>query len=395
MHALILTSEFPPGPGGLGTHAWQLARHLHKLGWDITVAASQDYASADEIKKFNEAQPFQIISIEKSSVSSLRFVKRWRVVSAWLNQNKPDAIIASGSRSVWMAAALSNRFRMPWIAVGHGSELSFKTPTRKMITRWAFEKANGVVCVSEFTKKQMDKSGINVDKTTVISNGADPDLFQILPPNEVQSFRARLGFTDAKLILTVGNVTERKGQDVVIRALPEVIKEIPKAHYMIVGLPTRKKELQDLARQLGVFEHVHFFERVNNDELIRFFNSCDVFAMTSKMTADGDFEGYGIAVVESALCGKPSVVSGNSGLSEAVLDGETSFVVPENDENATAKAIIQILKNEEFRKQMGEKARHYAITQQTWPKRIALYDQFLREILQATNRAGLVSAVQS
>jgi len=394
MHALILTSEFPPGPGGLGTHAWQLARHLHKLGWDITVAASQDYTSADEIKKFNDAQPFPIISIEKSSAPPLRFVKRWRVVSAWLNQYKPDAIIASGARSVWMAAALSNRFQLPWIAIGHGTEMAFKTATRKMITRWAFEKANGVICVSEFTKKQMDKSGINVDKTSVIPNGADPDLFYILPANEVESFRSRLGFTDAKLILTVGNVTERKGQDVVIRALPEVIKEIPNAHYMIVGLPTRKKEMQDLARQLGVSEHVHFFERVNNDELIRFFNSCDVFAMTSKMTADGDFEGYGIAVVESALCGKPSVVSGNSGLSEAVLDGETSFVVPENDESATAKAIIQILKNEEFRKQMGEKARHYAITQQTWPKRIALYDQFLREILRASNRSRLVSAVQ-
>jgi phosphatidyl-myo-inositol dimannoside synthase len=394
MHALILTSEFPPGPGGLGTHAWQLARHLCKLGWEITVVASQDYSSADEINKFNEAQPFPVISIEQSSVPAARFVKRWRLISSWLNKNKPDAIIASGSRSVWMAAALSNRYRIPWVAVGHGSELSFRTATRKMITRWAFQKANGVICVSGFTKEQMNKSGIFVDKTCVIPNGADPDLFQILPAAEVEAFRRKLGFTTAKLILTVGNVTERKGQDVVIRSLPEVIKEIPNAHYMIVGLPTRKKELEELARNLGVSEHVHFFERVNNDELIRFLNSCDVFAMTSKMTADGDFEGYGIAVVESALCGKPSVVSGNSGLSEAVLDGETSFVVPENDESATAKAIIKILKNEELRQQMGEKARNYAITQQTWPKRIALYDEFLREILQNRNAEGLVSAVQ-
>jgi phosphatidyl-myo-inositol dimannoside synthase len=391
MHALILTSEFPPGPGGLGTHAWQLARHLHKFGWDITVAASQDYATPDEVTAFNQAQPFQIISIEQSSVPAARFLKRWRVVTAWLNQNKPDAIIASGSRSVWMAAALSSRYHLPWVAVGHGSELSFRTATRKMITRWAFQKANGVICVSGFTKQQMNKSGIYVEKTCVIPNGADPEFFQILPPEEIESFRVRLGFADAKLILTVGNVTERKGQDVVIRALPEVIKEIPNAHYMIVGLPTKKKELEELAQRLDVSGHVHFFERVNNDDLIRFFNSCDVFVMTSKMTADGDFEGYGIAVVESALCGKPSVVSGNSGLSEAVLDGETSFVVPENDESATAKAIIRILKNEQFRLQMGEKARHYAITQQTWPKRIALYDQFLREILQNSNHTGLVS----
>lgn len=318
-------------------------------------------------------------------------MKRWRTVSAWLNQSKPDAIIASGSRSVWMAATLSNRYQLPWVAIGHGSELSVKAPIWKLLTRWAFQKANGVICVSGFTREQMNKSGIYVDKTCVIPNGADPDLFQILPAKEVESFRDRLGFTDAKLILTVGNVTERKGQDVVIRAMPEVIKQISNAHYMIVGLPTKKKELEDLARQLGIFEHVHFFERVNNEELLRFFNSCDVFAMTSRMTSDGDFEGYGIAVVESALCGKPSVVSGNSGLSEAVIDGETSVVVPENDEKATAQAIIQILKDEKVRQQMGEKARHYAITQQTWDKRIAHYDQFLREILQSSNRSGLVS----
>lgn len=391
MHALILTSEFPPGPGGLGTHAWQLARHLHKSGWDITVAASQDYASADEIKDFNHAQSFPIISIESHRIPQMRFIKRWRIVSNWLNQNKPDAIIASGSRSVWMTAVLADRYRLPWVAIGHGSELSFRTPARKLITRWAFQKANGVICVSEFTRDQMHKSGIHVDKTCVIPNGADPDLFQILPAKEVESFRARLGFTDAKLILTVGNVTERKGQDVVIRALPQVIKEIPNAHYMIVGLPTKKKELENLAAELGVSKQVHFYERVNNDDLIRFFNSCDVFVMTSRMTSEGDFEGYGIAVVESALCGKPSVVSGNSGLSEAVIDGETSFVVPENDPTATSKAIVQILKNDEFRQRMGEKARHYAVTQQTWTKRIAHYDEFLREILQISNRRGLVS----
>jgi phosphatidyl-myo-inositol dimannoside synthase len=391
MHALILTSEFPPGPGGLGTHAWQLARHLHKLGWEITVVASQDYASVEEINNFNHSQPFPIISIASHPLPPMRFVKRWRVVSAWLNQNKPDVIIASGSRSVWMTAALSNRFHLTWIAVGHGSELTVKTPARKLITRWAFQKANGVICVSGFTKQQMNKSGIVANKTCVIPNGADPDVFQILPAKEIESFRARLGFADAKLILTVGNVTERKGQDVVIRALPEVIKEMPNAHYIIVGLPTRKKELLDLSRGLEVSEHVHFFERVNNEELLRFFNSCDVFVMTSRMTSDGDFEGYGIAVVESALCGKPSVVSGNSGLAEAVLDGETSFVVPENDERATAKAIIQILKNEEICRKMGEKARRYAITEQTWANRIIHYDQFLREILQSRNGSGLVS----
>jgi phosphatidylinositol alpha-1,6-mannosyltransferase len=102
--------------------------------------------------------------------------------------------------------------------------------------------------------------------------------------------------------------------------------------------------------------------------------------MTSQHTATGDFEGFGIAVVEAALCGKPAVVSGNSGLEEAVVDGETAFVVPQSDPVATAGALMSLLADEPLRIRFGKAARQRAMAEQTWAARAAAYDQLLRTV---------------
>jgi phosphatidylinositol alpha-1,6-mannosyltransferase len=176
----------------------------------------------------------------------------------------------------------------------------------------------------------------------------------------------------------VGNVTERKGQEIVIRALPEILAQVPNTHYLIAGLPTRKKELLIIAEELGVADHVHFLGRVENRRLVSLLNCADVFVMTSRSTKDGDFEGFGIAAVEAALCGKPAVVSGDSGLAEAVIDGVTGIVVPQNDEEATADAIVSLLTDGERREEMGGAARKRALAGQTWEQTAKHYDTALR-----------------
>jgi phosphatidylinositol alpha-1,6-mannosyltransferase len=141
--------------------------------------------------------------------------------------------------------------------------------------------------------------------------------------------------------------------------------------------------LEQLARQLGVEKNIHFLGRVDPSRLVTAYNACDLFAMTSRLSADGDAEGYGIAVIEAALCGRPAVVSGGSGLAEAVIDGETGLHVPENDPPAVAEAILCLLSNDAMRLQMGEQARERALREQTWQSRVALYDDLLRNILPA------------
>ena len=161
----------------------------------------------------------------------------------------------------------------------------------------------------------------------------------------------------------------------------------PRAHYVVVGLPTRGEALLELARTLGVADRVHVLGRVGAERVPSLLNASDVFVMTSRATGEGDVEGYGIAAVEAGLCGLPSVVSGGSGLAEAVKDRETGLVVPPENPEATARAILSLLADEEARRAMGARAARRASEEQTWERCVARYDEAMRPLCADANAA--------
>lgn len=378
MRLLLFASEFPPGPGGIGTHAQQLAHQLLGLGWQVAVITSQNYAEASEINAFNQAQPFPIVRLSYLKGAPIKAAYRWRIASRWIRDWAPDIMLASGDRDVLLCALLARRYRLPWVAVEHGR---IPPQWERPLKIWAFQQASSVVSVSRYSWQQLLRLGVNPRGSRVITNGADADRFKTLTSLAIIDLRAKVGVKHGRILLTVGNVSDRKGQDVVIRALPRIIEQIPDTHYLMAGLPTREKQFSELANRLGVASQVHFLGQVDDAILLGLFNCCDVFVMTSRHTID-EFEGFGIAVVEAALCGKPAVVSGNSGLAEAIDDGVTGLAVEEDDEQATADAIISLLKDDVLRSRMGAAARQRALTQQTWAHCAKEYDALFRHLLE-------------
>jgi glycosyltransferase involved in cell wall biosynthesis len=168
---------------------------------------------------------------------------------------------------------------------------------------------------------------------------------------------------------------------VVIRALPEIKREHPNIEYWMAGLPVQRSELEILAADLGVEENLRFLGRVSNEVLLELYNACDLFVMTSRQLPDGDFEGYGIAVIEAALCGKAAVVSANSGLEEAVQDGLTGLIVSQNDPDETAEAVLRLIKNPDLRKTLAKKAYQNASENQTWDRVAEKYMALLEEVM--------------
>ncbi len=380
MRILLFSREFPPGPGGIGAHAYQLTQHLTRLGWEVEVMTPQDYATEAEIREFNAAQPFSVMRLSSRRGTIREAWHRRRALAEYLESRRPAVVIATGQRSVWLAAWVCAKYRVPWLAVGHGTEFGARRGWQLAITRWAFERTTATVCVSQYTRGLMLSRGIRPSLDFVIPNGADEHAFGVLAQSEIDSFRGSLGWEAEYLLLTVGNVTERKGQEVVIRALPQILTECPKTHYVMAGLPTLKPQLTALAESLGVAGHVHFLGRLDARTLLRQMNACDVFVMTSRLTRSGDCEGFGIAAVEAALCGKPAVVTQDSGLSEAIVDGRTGLTAPENDATAVARAVIRLLRDPSLRSEMGIAARQRALKEQTWTERAAQYDQVIRQI---------------
>jgi phosphatidyl-myo-inositol dimannoside synthase len=385
MRLLLLSSEFPPGPGGIGTHAYQLASQLVHLKWDVHVLTSQDYVDPENIVPFNCAQDFGITQLPRTNSFVRNALFRWKYFRSLIKTIQPDVLVVTGDQQVWLAALMQvylkivfQPYRFPWCAIWHGV-IPRSYVTRQM-TCWAFGQSDLTITVSQYSRRRMIDMGVRPHRNLTITNGADEERFY---PDYYAGLelRAKLGLSDALILLTVGHVSERKGQDIVIRALPRILQSMPNVHYLIVGLPTRQAPLEKLAIELGVSEYVHFLGRVDADALCAVYNACDVFVLTSRHSSDGEFEGYGIVAAEAALCAKPSIVADNSGLPEAVQNGRTGLIVPENDPLATARAIQNLLQTPSLRKQMGERARQCALRKRTWSTCMRKYDKVLSQLI--------------
>lgn len=374
---LLLASEFPPGPGGIGHHAYQLARHLSRREWAVTVIAPQPYVSAAEREAFNRRQPFDIIPLPEREAGSGGSVRRMRVIFDAVRTRPSAVLVATGHRALLTAGVIGAATRRPWLAVGHGSEFLVRSRLYTLLTRRAIESAAVVVAVSEYTAGLI-RAAARPRQLVVIPNAADGERYR--PGLDTAALRARWGVGDGPVLLTVGQVSERKAQDVVIRALPRILTEHPDLTYVIAGLPTMRESFAALADELGVAGRVVFAGKVPDDDLPMAYNMADIFALVSRRTAAGDVEGFGIVVQEAALCGVPAIVSRDCGLTEAIREGETGVSVPPDDPEATAAAILTLLGDEPRRREMGQRARQAALAA-TWSERIDEYDLILRDLL--------------
>lgn len=372
---LLLSTEFPPGPGGIGTHAYQVARHLSGQAWAVAVATPQPYVSAADRDAFNAGLPFALVTLDDRG-GALWPARRLRDLAGAVRAHRPDVLMATGSRALWAAAALSPLFRLPWLAIAHGSELT-AGGTERRLTAGSLDRATAVVAVSEYTAGLV-RDIARPRRLEVILNAADGDRFR--PGLDTAALRQDLGLNGDRVLLTVGNVSERKAQDIVIRALPDVLARCPDTTYLIAGLPTRRAEFEALARELGVAGRVRFTGVVADEALPGLYNLSDLFVLVSRKTESGDVEGYGIVVQEAALCGVPAVVSQGCGLTEAITEGVTGVSVPAESPAPTAEAIVRLLSDDAARAEMGRRARE-AAAGTTWAARAAEYDALLRSLI--------------
>ncbi len=186
MKLLIVATEYPPGPGGIGTHAFELSKHLAQLGWTLTVVASQDYATSENVMAFNETLPFQVYTLPRVPNKVRQIWERYRLVNKCWAEIRPDIVLATGDSAVYLTAGLAQRYHTPWVAVEHGrSPLTWE----RWLKRWAFSSATAVVAVSEYSQQRLKQLGIRARRWYVIPNGADPDTFFLLPTVESIAIR--------------------------------------------------------------------------------------------------------------------------------------------------------------------------------------------------------------
>ncbi|MFC1693364.1 glycosyltransferase family 4 protein [Candidatus Latescibacterota bacterium] len=201
--------------------------------------------------------------------------------------------------------------------------------------------------ISESTARDLEKRGINPKRISVVYCGIDHDTYSADPSAEK---------FDQPTILYVGRIKRYKSIDVIIRALPEVLKAVPDARLAIVGSGDNIDDLKHLALTMNVTNRVIFTGFISPEEKVDWMRRSHVIVNSSPK------EGWGLTNIEANACGTPAVVSDADGLRDSVKDGETGLIFPYGDHYALAGQLIKILHDNEMRGKLSENAVKWAKT---------------------------------
>jgi phosphatidylinositol alpha-1,6-mannosyltransferase len=170
-----------------------------------------------------------------------------------------------------------------------------------------------------------------------------------------------------KIIICVGRLVHRKGQDKLIQALPTILRDIPNAHLLLVGEGPYRSHLEKSVEELSLRENVTFVGRIFYDDLPSYLSASDVFAMPSRSRFFGlEVEGLGIVYLEASACAIPVVAGVSGGAPDAVQEGITGLCVDGTDVNHIAEAVIHICSDSKRATQMGMAGRNWVIEQWRW-----------------------------
>jgi len=287
----------------------------------------------------------------------------------------------------WLACIATNRKLMVTI---HGEELTrlrsagrgrlYKALWKiheRIFTR-ALRQADRVQANSNFTKSVLLGRGVSLDRIVVTTPGVDLDKVKILDDCSTD-FNFRFG--DKRILLTVGRLQHRKGQNMVLAALPELLIRHPDLHYVMAGgsTPQMREYFESLVRELHLEGHVTILTDLSNKAIASLYRECEIFVMANREMPDGDTEGYGIVFLEAGAWGKPVIGGRAGGAVEAVDDGVTGLLVDGQDPSDIAAAVGRLLNDPDMARRMGEAGRA-KVSRNTWDVKSEHYCCLLRQM---------------
>ncbi len=375
MRILLVTTEFPPQPGGIGHHACNLAKHLNVQGIETEVVCeSRNEADFNVERNFDSLLPFPVHRIPRKRSAIPRFTQRFlRALRS--SQNPKIILMASGLWPLLLIGSL-NLLRIrkqPAVYIAHAMDINPSNRILKAICHFLLFRFDRIIAVSAYTKAKLPP--YLREKTTVIPNGFDTERFRrrILVNDQLKGNPS---------LITVGSVTARKGQINVVNALPSLIKSFPGTHYHLIGLPMEKDLIMKRAKEIGIQERIHFHGALEDEKMIGYLQQSDVFMMLSNHTPDGDFEGFGIAILEAASLGIPAIGSKGTGIEDAIQHGKSGLLVDPHQQEDIRKAVMEIMNNSSyFREQSKKHAQSF-----TWEKITPKYVEVLKDVQKVKNK---------
>jgi len=342
-----------------------MAAALSKSGYEVTVFTRARSAYPVDPDLYS----FKIKFVKGRHWRQLRTWYCYRTMRDFLKHHQVDAVIATTWNVARGIVALTEKQGIPCITVVHGLEVTRKMAyVKKQWVRQTLMASRFVIAVSRFTKEQiMTRYQIPSGHVHVIPNGVNASVYT--PGRDVSVLRRQLNISKEKVILTLARVIERKGHEQVIRALADVRQTIPHVKYIIAGPWDEKyySHLERLTAKLQLTQCVHFTGYLETGVLADYYNLCDVYIMVSQtLQSAGDTEGFGITYLEANACEKPVIGGHSGGVVDAIIDGETGFLVDPRDIDAITDRLVRLLQDPGLAGRMGKAGRERIMKGMTW-----------------------------
>jgi phosphatidylinositol alpha-1,6-mannosyltransferase len=369
MKALLIHDVFPPRKGGSGRWLYELYRRFP--GGSVHAVAPLEPG----VEEFDRTHDLPVTRIP------LRF-SSWDIL--------PRGGLVEYSRAMWQIAREARRSRadvlhvgkalpegflawmlkgclgLPYVCYAHGEELLLARTSRDLewMTRRALHGSKFVVANSRHTRGMLERDwGLPRGRVRILHPGVDTTRFVPAPPSD--EVRGRLGWRGRTVILTVGALQKRKGQDMMIRALPAIRRHVPDVLYALAGEGRERGYLEGIAKELGVLDCVQMRGIPQDEELIHCYQQCDLFALANRQVG-WDFEGFGIVLLEAQACAKPVLAGASGGTAETMRPGQTGSLVPCEQPEPLAAEVVRLLSDPALRAEMGAAGREWVVGHLDW-----------------------------
>ena len=349
MRHLLVTNDYPPKVGGIQSYLWEIYRRLPQ---DKVVVYTTPHPDSES---FDQKQTHKIIRSKQRVLLPTRQVANQ--IRSLAEVENIDFIMYDPAVPIGI---LGPKIGIPYGVILHGAEVTIpgRVPIARSLIANVLQHAKLVVTAGDYSTKEAIRAAKQNLPVCVIPPGVDIDRFKPLDEQARSTIRERFNFKDDdEVILTLSRLVPRKGMDVLISATSELMKTRPRVHLLIAGTGRDLRRLKALAQSTNA--PVTFLGFVSDDEVAELYGMADVFGMICRVRWGGlEQEGFGIVFLEAAACGVPQIAGRSGGADEAVLEGETGFVVDNpTDSNAVKQALEKLLTDSETRQEMGRNSR--------------------------------------
>ena len=357
---LIITRAFPPELGGMQSLMWGLAKEMSK---NFMIKVFADYH--ENHKEFDNKENFSIERV--GGIKFLRKIRKAQLINEFIKENKIQGIIADH----WKSLELIKTDKKKYCLI-HGKEINH--PKGSSLNKRLIKVLNNVekvIANSEYTKNLAINKGVNRDKVIVINPGVG--IVEELNKKSLEKVESLLKIKTPRLI-TVSRFDKRKNHEKVIMALRNLKQQYPDIVYICIGYGDEEENLKKLVQELDLGSQVMFFKDISNDLKNALIAKSNIFVMPS-IIHKTSVEGFGIAYVEAAQYGIPSLGGKDGGASDAISHDKTGLICDGNNLDDIYSSLNSMIENKKYHV-FGKNAKEY-VSKFQWDKILDEYKKIL------------------